>query len=81
MMPAQGDKKGPPILAKGARVEIAPYGRDYTLPNLGWLDGSKGTVRSVGEGSPPRTIYVIIDGTPGAVGYPTEAVRPIHEEK
>lgn len=80
-MPGKGPKKKPPLLAKGARVELAPYQGGQVFADLGWLDGHKGTVSSVGPGDPPRTIYVKLDGTPGAVGYPIEAIRPLEEGK
>lgn len=81
MMAGEANKKPPRILAKGARVEVAPFRRpDHVFVDLGGLDGKKGSVTSVGSGKPPRTIYVQLDGKPGAVGYPADALILIEED-
>ena len=67
-------------LAKGARVEICPYGRTFSYHDLGHLDGNKGTVISVTSfGTEPHAL-VKRDGVSGVISYPAAALKPIEED-
>jgi hypothetical protein len=81
---AEKDKRKPlRVFTKGLRVEIAPYRNGQTQHGQhGWLDGAKGTIKSLGAGNTPRILYIHVDGTPpGSVAYPSDIVKPIIEEE
>lgn len=64
-------------LRRGCRVEICPYGKNYSFGYLAHLDGRGGTVKSVlGHGEKMKAM-VEVDGGLGLIEYPVKALKPI----
>lgn len=66
-------------LSKGTRVEICPYGKNYSFGYLAHLDGRKGIVKGVSGHGEKMKAMVEVDGGLGLIEYPVKALKPVKE--